>query len=110
MKSGLEHFETPRNQISESESGDDDDKLKGQRVILLYIPDTNRSIDKAAGYRTSSGPQTPSRASSVYTGHSLQLASAGHTMAYLFSGLLNWLRSLFFAKHLEVTIVGLQVR
>ncbi|ORX38586.1 ADP-ribosylation factor family-domain-containing protein [Kockovaella imperatae] len=29
-------------------------------------------------------------------------------MAYLFSGLLNWLRSLFFAKHLEVTIVGLQ--
>uniref|UniRef100_A0A494G905 Uncharacterized protein n=1 Tax=Solanum lycopersicum TaxID=4081 RepID=A0A494G905_SOLLC len=31
-------------------------------------------------------------------------------MVYLFSGLLNWLRSLFFAKHLEVTIVGLQVR
>ena len=31
-------------------------------------------------------------------------------MAYLFAGLLNWLRSLFFAKHLEVTIVGLQVR
>lgn len=30
-------------------------------------------------------------------------------MAYLFSGLLNWLRGLFFAKHLEVTIVGLQV-
>ncbi|KAJ9107579.1 hypothetical protein QFC21_001038 [Naganishia friedmannii] len=29
-------------------------------------------------------------------------------MAYLFSGLLNWLRGLFFAKHLEVTIVGLQ--
>jgi ADP-ribosylation factor-like protein 8 len=31
-------------------------------------------------------------------------------MAFLISGLLNWLRSLFFAKHLEVTIVGLQVR
>jgi hypothetical protein len=30
-------------------------------------------------------------------------------MAYIFSGILNWLRSLFFAKHLEVTIVGLQV-
>lgn len=30
-------------------------------------------------------------------------------MVYLLSGLLNWLRSLFFAKHLEVTIVGLQV-
>ncbi|KAI5455229.1 hypothetical protein QFC20_004629 [Naganishia adeliensis] len=29
-------------------------------------------------------------------------------MAYLFSNLLNWLRGLFFAKHLEVTIVGLQ--
>lgn len=32
------------------------------------------------------------------------------TMAFIFSNLLNWLRSLFFAKHLEVTIVGLQVR
>jgi hypothetical protein len=31
-------------------------------------------------------------------------------MVYIFSGLINWLRSLFFAKHLEVTIVGLQVR
>jgi hypothetical protein len=31
-------------------------------------------------------------------------------MVYILSGLLNWLRSLFFAKHLEVTIVGLQVR
>ena len=30
-------------------------------------------------------------------------------MAWLFSGLIDWLRSLFFAKHLEVTIVGLQV-
>jgi ADP-ribosylation factor-like protein 8 len=30
-------------------------------------------------------------------------------MAFILSGLLNWLRSLFFAKHLEVTIVGLQV-
>lgn len=30
-------------------------------------------------------------------------------MVYILSGLLNWLRGLFFAKHLEVTIVGLQV-
>jgi hypothetical protein len=30
-------------------------------------------------------------------------------MAFILSGLLNWLRGLFFAKHLEVTIVGLQV-
>jgi len=30
-------------------------------------------------------------------------------MAFIFTGVLNWLRSLFFAKHLEVTIVGLQV-
>lgn len=30
-------------------------------------------------------------------------------MASLFSGFFGWLRSLFFAKHLEVTIVGLQV-
>ncbi|OCF42730.1 arf/Sar family protein [Kwoniella heveanensis CBS 569] len=29
-------------------------------------------------------------------------------MAFIFTNLLNWLRSLFFAKHLEVTIVGLQ--
>ncbi|WVQ82008.1 hypothetical protein IAT38_004135 [Cryptococcus sp. DSM 104549] len=29
-------------------------------------------------------------------------------MAAIFSSLFNWLRSLFFAKHLEVTIVGLQ--
>lgn len=30
-------------------------------------------------------------------------------MASIFGGILNWLRGLFFAKHLEVTIVGLQV-
>jgi len=29
-------------------------------------------------------------------------------MASIFTGILNWLRGLFFAKHLEVTIVGLQ--
>ncbi|BEJ12652.1 hypothetical protein CspHIS471_0211120 [Cutaneotrichosporon sp. HIS471] len=29
-------------------------------------------------------------------------------MAALFQGLIDWLRSLFWAKHLEVTIVGLQ--
>jgi len=29
-------------------------------------------------------------------------------MAYVFSSLLGWLRSLFFAKNLELTIVGLQ--
>lgn len=29
-------------------------------------------------------------------------------MAFILSSLLGWLRSLFFAKHLEVTIVGLQ--
>ncbi|OCF37876.1 arf/Sar family protein [Kwoniella heveanensis BCC8398] len=29
-------------------------------------------------------------------------------MAFIFTNLLNWLRSLFFAKRLEVTIVGLQ--
>jgi ADP-ribosylation factor-like protein 8 len=31
-------------------------------------------------------------------------------MTSIFTGILNWLRGLFFAKHLEVTIVGLQVR
>ena len=29
-------------------------------------------------------------------------------MAFIFSNLLSWLRTLFFAKHLEITIVGLQ--
>jgi ADP-ribosylation factor-like protein 8 len=31
-------------------------------------------------------------------------------MTSIFTGILNWLRGLFFARHLEVTIVGLQVR
>lgn len=31
------------------------------------------------------------------------------TMAWLFSSLYDWLSSLFFAKHVEITIVGLQV-
>ena len=36
--------------------------------------------------------------------------SAGPTrnMSFIFSNILSWLRGLFFAKHLEVTIVGLQ--